>query len=104
MSGPNSPTAPTAPDGLAERRVQLARVAEDRQERAEGRGAQRDADDDRASSPGAMSQPTPTPTARLMSQPKIAAAPGAAAERGELDLGAGDEEQHREPELRQRRR
>ena len=47
ISGPNSPTAPIAPIGLAEGRVQLARVAEDRQEGAEGRGAQGDADDDR---------------------------------------------------------
>ena len=56
-----------------------------------------------ASSPGAISQPTATPTARLMSHPKTRIAAGPAAEDGELDLGPRDEEQHREAELRQRR-
>ncbi len=55
-----------------------------------------------ASSPGAISHPTPTPITRLMSQPKMAAAAGPPAEHRELDLGPGDEEQHRQPQLRQR--
>ena len=46
MSGPNSPTAPIAPMARPNGVLQLAGVAQDRQERAERRGAQRDADDD----------------------------------------------------------
>ena len=101
MSGPNSPTAPIARDGLAERRRQLAGVPEDRQERAERRRAQRDADHDRRL-PRREQEARRDTRGEADEPPERRAAAEAAAERAELDLGARDEEEHREPELRER--
>ena len=92
--------SPDGRDRPAEGRVQFAFVAEDRQKRPESRGAQCDADDDGLFA--GCDQPAGEHTGREADEPSPdRATPRAAPEGTELDLGARDEEQHREPELRQ---
>ena len=103
MSGPNSPTAPIAPTACPNG------VRSSPASRRIGRSVPRAVEHSAmpmtiAISPGAMSQATPDPDAEADEPAEDGRAAGAAAERRELDLRAGDEEQHREAELRQRRR
>ena len=89
-------------DGLSERGFQFAGVAKDGKDRPEGRRRQRDADDDRRPQrPNEQADEDADPEREEPPDGGVAARPPP--EGREVELGPGDEEQHREPELRERR-